>query len=294
MANKSWNLTNYSYIKLLRPTNWIKNFLVALPLILSGKFDLESMMIVLAGFLFFSLLSSSVYILNDIRDIEYDRLHKVKYNRPLAAAEVKVEYAFFLFAVMLMLACIGNELLLHKGTLILIGYFVLNYFYSILGKRIRFIDILLLCTFYLLRVVYGGIIAGVELTGWFMATITMAVLSIAVHKRYMECNSASSYQIHGRSYTKDDAVLLKQLMFGFAMAALIFLNIHAFIVLSIESPYFYCLLNITLAGIVFFYFDEHEVKSDDPVERIVKNKKLFVLLVFFFMLYFYELITHKI
>ena len=283
----------HSYIKLLRPSNWIKNFLVALPLVLSGKFDFDSILTGLTGFFCFSFLSSAVYILNDIRDIENDRAHKVKYKRPLAAAEVKVEHAFIMFLGLLIVAFTSNEMLLHKGTWILVLYFVLNYFYSVWGKKIRFIDIILLCFFYLSRVVYGGYITGTELTGWFMATITMAVLSVAIHKRYMECSRSVSQRLLGRAYVKEDAPFLKQLMFGFAIMAHIFLNMHAFIVLGIGSPYFYCLLNITAAGIMFFYFDEREIQSEDPVERILKNKKLFILLLFFFALYSYEIIIHN-
>lgn len=178
--------------------------------------------------------------------------------------------------------------------MLLVVYLLLNYFYSIIGKRIRFIDILLLSSFYLIRVIYGGQIAGVNLTGWFMATITMAVLAVSIHKRYMECVNTEHEVLPGRGYTKQDAVLLKHVMFNFSGMVQVLLNIHAYFVLNINEFYFYCLMNLITAGIILLYFDDSQDKVDDPVARILGNKKLLVMLMLFLILYSYEVIRfHK-
>ena len=106
----------------------------------------------------------------------------------------------------------------------------------------------------------------------------------------MECTMMGGNKIPGRGYTKDDQTILYGLMFNFATASLVLLNIHAYFVLSISSSYFYFILNLAAAGIVFFYFDYSKNKSEDPVERIVKNKKLLLGLLIFIGLYTYEVI----
>ena len=260
---------------------------------MSGNFNSTNIVTVVLGIVSFSLLSSAVYILNDILDIEHDRMHRIKQNRPLAAARVPVEKAFAL-AFLLIGVTFVFHLFRSSSITLLVVYLLLNYFYSVTGKRIRFIDILLLSSFYLIRVIYGGQIVSVNLTGWFMATITMAVLAISIHKRYMECVITEHEVLPGRGYTKQDAILLRHMMFNFSAMVQVLLNIHAYFVLNISEFYFYCLMNLITAGIILLYFDDSQNTSDDPVARILGNKKLLVMLFLFLMLYSYEVISfHK-
>lgn len=273
--------------------HWIKNLLVTLPLLMSGNFNADNIISVILGIISFSLLSSAVYILNDVLDIEHDRMHPNKRKRPLASASIPVEKAIGL-AFLLIVVTLLYHFLRSSSILLLVAYLLLNYFYSIAGKRIRFIDILLLSSFYLIRVIYGGQIASVNLTGWFMATITMAVLAISIHKRYMECVITEHEVLPGRGYTKQDATLLKHVMFNFSGMVQVLLNIHAYFVLNISEFYFYCLMNLITAGIILLYFDDSQNTSDDPVARILGNKKLLIMLLLFLILYSYEVIRfHK-
>jgi 4-hydroxybenzoate polyprenyltransferase len=278
------------YIKLIRPSNWIKNLIIGFPFLLSGNFDIDTFLKCVVGFICFSLLASGGYIINDIRDIGKDRMHARKRNRPLANGSVKVDRSFILAGVLISSAFIINLYFGFIPFLILLAYFSLNYFYSIYGKRMRFMDIILLSSFYIIRVMYGSEICDIPLTGWFMATLTFSVLALSINKRYMECRMTTKERIPGRGYTREDQAILYQLMFNFTTATIVLLNIHAFFVLSISSSYFYFLLNLAAAGIVFFYFDYSKIKSEDPVERILKNKKLLLLLLMFVALYTYEVI----
>jgi 4-hydroxybenzoate polyprenyltransferase len=131
----------------------------------------------------------------------------------------------------------------------------------------------------------------VPLTGWFVATLTLSVLSLSIHKRYMECKNSEQELIPGRGYNKSHEQFLQILMINFGVAAIILLNIHAFFVLNIITPIFYVLLNLTSAGIMLLYFDESTDKSDDPVSRIIKNKKLLIALIVFLIIYIFEIIS---
>jgi len=279
-----------AYVKLLRPTNWVKNLIIGLPLLLSHKISAQTVTSLCIGMVCFSFLASGGYIINDIKDIEKDRLHEKKKLRPLAAGTAKVGPSVTL-AIILIAAGLGGSLYMGmRALLVAVIYFSTNLFYSLYGKRLRFFDVLQLSFFYIIRVIYGSEIYHVLLTGWFMATLTMCVLALSVSKRYMECKISTNDQIPGRGYTKQDEVFLQGLMTNFALGSVLLLNIHAYFVLAILSPFFYVFLNLAAAGIIFFYFDHAKNKSDDPVERIIKNIPLLILVLFFIVLYCYEVI----
>lgn len=278
------------YIKLIRPTNWIKNIIIVIPFFLGRKFNLPDIINLIIGVASFSLMASVGYIINDIRDIEKDRQHPYKKNRPLANGTAKIKISFIL-AIILFIISIYLSLLINTAALfVLIAYFIVNYFYSVKGKNIRFVDIMILSSFYLMRVIYGGLVVDVPLTGWFVATLTMIVFGISINKRFMELKISLQEKLPGRGYTKEDETILHALMINFSLAALVLLNIHAYFVLQIQAYYFYCAINVITPGIIFYYFDYSKNKSDDPVEKIIKNKGLLFLTILLLILYYYEMI----
>jgi decaprenyl-phosphate phosphoribosyltransferase len=278
------------YLRLIRPKHWIKNLIIALPLILSNNFNASSLSNLGLGIISFCFLASAGYILNDIRDVENDRLHPIKRNRPLASGIINIGSAFYLSLILITGSLLLSFIINKWAFLISFIYFITNYYYSIKGKKIRFIDIVLLSSFYLIRIFYGAIICDVKITGWFIATITLAVLSLSTNKRFMECLNSSVKDIPGRGYSADDSVFLQIIMINFAMSSIVLLNIHAYFVLNITNSIFFVLLNLLAASISLFYFDQSKNKSEDPVERILKNKGLLVSLIFFVGIYFYEMI----
>jgi 4-hydroxybenzoate polyprenyltransferase len=235
-------------------------------------------------------MASVGYIINDIRDIEKDRQHQHKKNRPLANGTAKITTSFkiaiFLFIVSLYLSFLINI----SSFYVLIAYFIINYFYSIKGKGLRFLDIMILSSFYLIRVIYGALVVNVTLTGWFVATLTMIVFAISINKRFMELKISVQEKLPGREYTKEDETILHVLMINFSIAALVLLNLHAYLVLQIKMYYFYCAINLITPVIIFYYFDYSKNKSDDPVEKIIKNKGLLILSIVLVILYYYEII----
>ena len=281
------------YLQVLRPSHWIKNIIIALPVVLSNQINNNSLINLLLGIISFSLLASAGYILNDIKDIENDRQHSTKRYRPIAAGDIDITHSFMLSLVLILVSLgISYSIGLYP-LLITIFYFILNYFYSIIGKQIRFIDVIILSSFYIIRVFYGASINNVNLTGWFVATLTLSVLSLSIHKRYMECKNSGVQEIAGRGYNKSNELFLQILMINFGIAAIILLNIHAYFVLNITTPIFYVLINLSSAAILFFYFDDSINKSEDPVNRIIKNKKLLATLIIFLFIYIFEIIKNK-
>ena len=236
MKLKNSNSLNV-FIKLIRPKQWVKNLLIFLPSILAGNVFKEfHWLLGLAGFVSFSLMASAGYILNDIRDIDKDRQHPVKKNRPLAAATIKVKNGFFL-SLILIISSLGIAYSLGlKPLLVLAVYFIINWIYSAAIKSVRFLDIIILTSFYIIRLTYGATITQTELTGWFIITVTFTCLALSLNKRQMECYISKTEKIPGREYTTKDISLLQILSIGFGICSLVFLNIHSYFVLQVKNP----------------------------------------------------------
>ena len=174
------------YITLLRPKHWAKNLFLFVPSFFAGKFfDLASIELLIGGFFAFSCLASSIYIINDYRDIEDDRKHPEKYKRPLASGAVKKSYAIVI-SCLLTIAGIALAYFADnscKFLFIALIYYILNISYSFGLKNIAIIDILILATGFVLRVKGGAILAGVSTTSWFIIMTFLLALFLAIAKR---------------------------------------------------------------------------------------------------------------
>jgi 4-hydroxybenzoate polyprenyltransferase len=285
--------TAYFLIKILRPHNWVKNILIFLPFLLAMQFDSTSFLKLCAGFIALSLMASAGYIVNDINDIQGDRSHPKKRYRPLASGNIGIKQALVLFAITVIT---GMSIGIYLGIQVLIGllvYTVLSIMYSLYFKKVRLVDILTLSSFYMFRLFFGAIISATLLTGWFVSTLTFAVFSLAFSKRYFELILNDKNNLSGRAYTKNDIPVLSSLMFCFAIGAILLLNVHAYFVLLIHSPYFFFFVNLFALSMVLFYFNETNNKSDDPVERVLKSPPLLISALLFSALYFFEMLYRQ-
>jgi len=174
------------YIKLLRPKDWAKNAFVFIPVFFAGKlFDIPRLEHLFAGFFAFSFVASTVYILNDYRDMEDDRKHPVKNKRPLAAGHVKPHVALVIALVLsitgFILAYFADSS--YRYISILAFYFLMNILYSMGLKNISILDILIIATGFVLRIKGGGYIAGVDVSAWLTLMVMLLSLFMAIGKR---------------------------------------------------------------------------------------------------------------
>jgi 4-hydroxybenzoate polyprenyltransferase len=183
------------YLHLLRAQHWVKNILVFVPFFFSiGFINRMAAAAVCVGFVCFSLLSSIIYILNDIRDREYDRLHPVKCRRPVASGAVSVRAAclvlVLLAAALAALFCFvkieGRQAVPVRALCILLLYALTNTAYSFGLKNIPILDVAILASGYVLRVVFGAELAGIEISIWFYLVIMMGALYLGLGKRRNE------------------------------------------------------------------------------------------------------------
>ena len=182
------------YLKLMRVHHYIKNLLVFAALACSGQlFHPEKLLAGLAAFVAFCMVSSVVYIVNDIRDQEKDRRHPTKCKRPIAAGTVSVRNAWILAGVLLLIAALLNGLSFRVGsTLLLLLYFVLNLAYSFGLKNVPIVDITILVSGFLIRVLYGAMVTGIVISNWLYLTVIAVAFYFALGKRRNELRQLGS------------------------------------------------------------------------------------------------------
>ena len=137
---------------------------------------------------------------------------------------------------------------------------------------------------------FGAVIANVELTGWFLITITFGCLALSTHKRQIQCTLNTQDKTPGRNYTKEDIVHLQIFAIGFAIIAVVFLNIHTYFVLFVRNPYSITTINLIAVYLIMSYFDDSKDHNDDPVERILKNPITLIMSLILLGFYVFELL----
>lgn len=173
-----------AYIQLIRPKDWAKNMFLFVPIFFAGQFFKTSTLVeLLGGFLCFSLVASCIYIINDYRDIEEDRIHPVKKRRPLASGTVKKSTGLLIAIVFLIAGFTGAWCIRDKFLFVLAIYFFLNLAYSFGLKNIPILDIIIIAIGFVLRVKAGAVIALVGLSEWLTIMVFLLALFMAIAKR---------------------------------------------------------------------------------------------------------------
>ena len=217
MTDEKGDMALKAMIRAMRPHHWLKNGLVFIPIVLNHDvFDLESLGQGLVAFISFSLMASSIYLLNDIVDVEADRRHPTKCKRPLAAGEITERQAYTAVPVLLA-AAFALSLLLPQPKLFVLAltaYLGLALDYLFVLKRKLLVDVLGLAALHTLRILAGNAAAAIPLSSWLLAFSMFLFLSLALVKRYAELRitqDQSGLKKAGRGYHAEDIEALSQL-----------------------------------------------------------------------------------
>ncbi len=198
----------------LRPHQWTKNLVVFAALALSKHlFETDPLLRTLLSFALFCGLSGAVYVLNDVADVEGDRLHPRKRLRPVASGALAVRSATAL-AVVLGLACLGLSLLLGRGfALCALAYLALNLLYSFELKHVVIVDVLAVSLGFVIRAVAGAVAIAVQISDWLLVCTLFLALFLTLSKRRHELTSLSdSASNHRRILAEYSPYLLDQMI----------------------------------------------------------------------------------
>jgi 4-hydroxybenzoate polyprenyltransferase len=198
----------HAWWRALRVHQWSKNLLIFVPLVVGHAYgDPAKVLIAVLGFVAVCALSSATYIVNDIADLEADRLHPTKRGRPFASGELSVSAGLLVAAPLALAALIGATLLSPAFLVVLLAYLVLTSGYSFALKRIALFDVVVIGILFTLRIVMGVELAGLAHSPWLLSFAFAFFLSLALAKRHAEVMSTADKQadgIAGRGYGPND------------------------------------------------------------------------------------------
>ena len=270
-----------TYLKAIRVHQWVKNALLFVPLLTSHHF-IQSDLIVLCilGFISYSLAASSVYVLNDLVDLESDRQHPSKSKRPFAAGTIPIVVGLGLFPILL-IASFAIALSLGSINFVaaLVVYYIMTLVYSFKLKRIIMLDTIMLAALYTMRIVAGTLLINVSFSFWLLAFSMFIFLSLALVKRYTELvlmKSMGSDKVIGRGYHAEDASMISSLgaASGYiaVMVFALYVNSPEVRVLYSEPSVLWLACPILLYWISRVWIIAHRGEMhDDPIVFAVKD-----------------------
>lgn len=218
-----------AYARVMRPHQWLKNLLVFLPLMAAHQLDMVTMAQAALAFVAFSLVASSVYVLNDLLDLASDRAHPRKCNRPFASGALPLAVGTWL-APGLLMAGMGAALLLGgEFVLVLAGYYAVTMGYSLYLKRQPIVDICTLAALYTIRIVAGAVATGIPLSVWLLAFSVFLFFSLAAVKRQAELVDGAARGVqgaYGRGYRITDLPLVTTMATASGYVAMLVLALY--------------------------------------------------------------------
>lgn len=188
----------YLILKSARPRQWIKNFAVYAALIFSGFLFFDPIdgppyfLTVSLAFLTFCLLTSSVYIINDLMDVTADRAHPFKKKRPIAAGDLSAKSATIAIIFLLGAVIVLSQWLSIFFKILVLAYFLLQFAYAKYLKHIPIMDVATIASGFLLRVYAGAVVVNLHMNVWFLLTVISLSMFLAVGKRQSERTLLSS------------------------------------------------------------------------------------------------------
>lgn len=279
-VNKSFKI----FPKALRIHQWAKNLLLFVPLLLSWQDwgNKEAWINVATAFLSFSLVASSVYLLNDLVDLDNDRKHSRKKMRPFASGDLNILLGAGLVPLTF-LSGIFLSLMVSKGfLLVLLTYYFITTCYSFALKRLVLVDVLTLSCLYSIRIFAGGVASDVPISHWLLAFSTFFFLSLGFVKRYTEIREKSLEKgtlkpVSGRGYSAEDLNVILGIGLGSGVTSILIYILYIndpHITEKVSSP-----LNLYAASLVLFYWlmrvwilASRGQMHDDPVVFAIKDK----------------------
>lgn len=277
-------------LKLMRVKHWLKNFLVFFPLVFSTQiFHVGKLTTATLGFISMCLITSVVYIINDLKDVEKDRLHPIKKNRPFASGAISINNGLLIMFILLTITILINIFFIknYYALTVLLIYLFANIGYSFGLKNVPIIDILILVSGFVIRVVYGSLITNIEISKWLYLTIMSGSFFMGFGKRRNEMiKQGSKSRDVLKYYTKD---YLDKFMYVSIILTVVFYSLWGIdkaTILRIGNDYIIYTIPLVLVIIMKYSLNIEGDSHGDPVDVITSDKVLLFLSLLFFIMMF--------
>jgi 4-hydroxybenzoate polyprenyltransferase len=272
------------FFKLIRVKEYVKNIIVFAPLFFSAEMLNKSLIIdALISFVCFCFIASSIYILNDLIDIEYDKQHPKKKNRPIASGKISKTFAIVLMLVLLISSTSISYFVNIELLIVIASYFVLNILYSLWLKHIAIIDIFIISVGFILRLLAGAFATNIILSDWIiLLTLLLSVFLILGKRRQDVIIFEETKQLIRKSiqrYNKQFIDNIMVLISSVIISIYIMYSISADIVLTEYGKYFkLSSLWIILAFLRYFQLVFVMNKNKSPIYLFLSD--IFLIIVF--------------
>ena len=265
-----------------RPSHWVKNLFVCVPLFFSQQLlVLQSVGRTLAAVGLFCAVSSSVYILNDLFDREQDRLHPEKRRRPLASGDLDARAAQLTMAGLWLGALAGALALSRPFAAVLAIYWVLNLLYAVELKHHVIVDVFVVASGYLLRVIGGAMVIGAAMSHWLLICTTLIALFIVVCKRRHELVLLETDAQHHRQVLTDYPLPFLDMMIGILTTAAVvsysLFTVSEEIVQKLHHRGLLVTVPFVLYGFFrYLYLVFHKAEGGDPTQSLLMDRPMLV------------------
>jgi len=265
-------------IKLLRPKQWSKNVFVFLPLFFDKKFtDVNLLGLTAVCFVIFSLAASAVYCLNDILDRHADALHPEKCKRPIASGAVSVSAGWAAMALCTLLAVGLTLWLLPQLTWLLLGYMALNVAYSLWLKHVSLIDMLIVASFYVMRVLAGAMTGDIVPSQWIVVMTFLLALFLVLGKRrddvMLQAETGATVRRGIANYNLQFINMTLTMVATVTIVSYMMYTMSEDVATRLGSNYVYCTAVFVLAGILrYLQLTVVENRSGSPTKILFRDR----------------------
>ncbi len=243
-----------SILKTMRPRQWPKNGFIFAALIFDKQiFDLEPLLTTIAGFFLLSVGAGAVYFINDLADLEQDRLHPTKRYRPLASGQLSLTAGRITAAILLVVALGGGFALDISFGIVISIYLIMNFFYSFWLKHVPIIDVLVLASGFVLRVGAGvALITTERFSPWLYVCTSLLALFIGLGKRRSELVMlAEGANSHRRVFDRYTVTFLDQLIIIVSSTTIIAYSLYTFSAENLPTNH---LMMLTIPFVIYGVF----------------------------------------
>lgn len=278
MTRKNFKIIHI--FKIIRPHQWVKNVLVFTPLLMSHNFDFNNLILSTKAFIIFSLIASSIYVINDIVDLKSDQNHPFKKYRPLAAKLITVNHCKILILILLALVTVLLLNVNKEFIMIIISYFILSNLYTFFFKKIVIIDLLILSLLYTSRILGGGYIADTSTSLSLLLFSVFFFTSLAAVKRLIELVNIIRFKkkkIHGREYTIKHKKMIYwiAILTGWISILVLIFHINSPVVIKQYSfpdiLWIICFVMLFWISRIIYVSNKGQIK-DDPIVYAISDK----------------------
>lgn len=285
VRNKGMNIL-ISTLKIMRVHQWPKNSFAFSGLIISfNTFDFNIFISSIFAFLLFCGISSSVYIINDIVDLERDKLHPVKKMRPLPSGRISIGYAL-VFVVLLSTMTLYLSFILNRYFgYIVVAYFILNLLYSFKLKEYVLVDIIIISIGFVFRTVAGILVAGARISFWLLLSVAFLTLFLGINKRKKEIITLQQGSEKHRKNLSDYSIDLINEMIPMLTSCTI-ISYSFYVIYETELKFLIITIPVVLYGILRYqYLTSKKNYGENPALVLFRDKPIVLVILLWCLIY---------